>query len=653
MLLTPIAGSRGGGQVVGATLELASLGAGSTGAKVDSPVPAKIRFKASCFTDARNPEPRELELGELVGEVSITEGDFTPELVVSVADSQALLDPPDGEPQVGRPRVLRLELKPPTLIMPLDGPAFVQLVLPADFLDDARHLEVRAVLEVNGSVEGDEGSNDVLDVPLLPQPLFKLALVDEMRQPLADVPIDFSNGPNEIISAVSDGSPLVFDDLGFADATAQISDNEGLKSELKQRWAKIRPGRVLKDDPDAGIEARFVDTSLDAISFGDTPLKTLAIIPRVTLVRLVGLLFDTDKSFLLPSALSDMAELHEVSQEHPDSELLVVGHTDTSADPATNDPLSLERAENVIAFLRQDVDTWLKRYDSKIPVRHRWASNEDQQMLLSLNGMLQRPLGEDPVSFFRRTRGVQEQGPVGSETRRTLIEEYMSQPEPIVPDDMAITPHGCGELFPLDADGDDVDPNPKNPERDPTDRRVELFFFDKEFGIQPAPPGKNSKKGSKEYPEWRRRATLSRHIDLRLSDVVLRVRMQANDQDLPNEDFLLDVDGRRFAASQTDANALVVQRLPVGAKVVEIRMPRLDLRRSITLTPADEFPPVSTVLGVQTRLVQLGFLPEEPNGALDQLTRDALTRFRSSQGLGNDGTLDDATRNALVQAYGS
>ena len=198
-----------------------------------------------------------------------------------------------------------------------------------------------------------------------------------------------------------------------------------------------------------------------------------------------------------------------------------------------------------------------------------------------------------------------------------------------------------------------MDPDPKNPERDPTDRRIELFFFDKEFGIQPTPPGKNSKQGSKEYPEWRRRATLSRHVDLRLSDLVLRVRMQANDQDLANEDFLLDVDGRRLAAAQTDANALIVQRLPGGAKLVEIRIPRLDLHRSIALTPAEKFPAVSTLVGVQTRLAQLGFLPEEPNGKLDQLTRDALRSFRLSQGLGNDSKLDDATRNALVQAYGS
>ena len=37
-----------------------------------------------------------------------------------------------------------------------------------------------------------------------------------------------------------------------------------------------------------------------------------------------------------------------------------------------------------------------------------------------------------------------------------------------------------------------------------------MFFFDGELGIQPAPPGKNSKPKSAEYPEWRRRATDTR-----------------------------------------------------------------------------------------------------------------------------------------------
>jgi hypothetical protein len=514
-------------------------------------------------------------------------------------------------------------------------------------------LELRAAIEVAGNVEGDLGMNDVLDVPLFPAPLFKLALVDEMGQPLADVPVDFSAGDQLDTAVTTADGPLVFDDLGFPDPTVELTDDTGLKAELKQRWARIRPGRVLKTDLDAGIEARFVSDCLNPVSLGDAPITTLAIVPKVLLVRLLGLLFDSNKSFLLPGALSDMDALRQLAEEHPNSELLVVGHTDTSADAATNDPLSLERAESVIAFLKQDVDAWLGRYDAKTPAKRRWGDVEDQHMLASLPGMLERPLDEDQLGFFRRTRAIDERGSIGSDTRRTLIEEYMSQPEPILPEDMPLTAHGCGENFPLDEAGTDVDPHPANPDRDPIDRRVELFFFDRDFGIQPAPPGKTSKQDNKEYPEWRRRATLTRLVDLRLSDRVLRIRMQANDEALASEEFTFDVDGRRIATGKTADDGLLVQRLPVDAKLAEIRMPRLRLHRSIVLTLAESFPSVDTVVGVQTRLAQLGFLPQQPNGRIDQLTSDALRRFRANQGLGDGSTLDDATRKALVQAYGS
>jgi hypothetical protein len=64
-----------------------------------------------------------------------------------------------------------------------------------------------------------------------------------------------------------------------------------------------------------------------------------------------------------------------------------------------------------------------------------------------------------------------------------------------------------GEIFPLDETGEELDQAAVDQHEDAQDRRTELFFFDPEFGIQPPPPGKNSKKGSTEYPTWRKRAT--------------------------------------------------------------------------------------------------------------------------------------------------
>jgi len=73
-------------------------------------------------------------------------------------------------------------------------------------------------------------------------------------------------------------------------------------------------------------------------------------------VRLVGAFFDTNKCFLLPSAMTGIRKLVAVYDKHPKGEMLIVGHTDTSGDPSYNDPLSLERAEAVKAYLTDDVD---------------------------------------------------------------------------------------------------------------------------------------------------------------------------------------------------------------------------------------------------------------------------------------------------------
>lgn len=68
------------------------------------------------------------------------------------------------------------------------------------------------------------------------------------------------------------------------------------------------------------------------------------------------------------------------------------------------------------------------------------------------------------------------------------------------------TAHGCGENFPLDDTGEELDTAAANGKEDAMDRRVELFFFAPEFGIVPKPLGENSKKGSTQYPAWRKLA---------------------------------------------------------------------------------------------------------------------------------------------------
>jgi outer membrane protein OmpA-like peptidoglycan-associated protein len=245
-------------------------------------------------------------------------------------------------------------------------------------------------------------------------------------------------------------------------------------------------------------------------------VRMLGALPRVGLARLKGMFFETNKSFLLPASVAVFDRLLPIYAQHNPSELLIVGHTDTTADAKTNDPLGLERAENTRAFLEDDVDAWLDMYTEKAPAVRRWAENEDDNMLFSMPDFEDKPDDELPLRWFQRTRGLKVDGVAGPNTRRQLIKEYMALDQTSLGTgdfDIKITTHGCGENFPLDDGGDELDAAPADRKEDQLDRRVELFFFDREFGILPPPPGKTSKPGSTQYPEWRRRAALTAEFE--------------------------------------------------------------------------------------------------------------------------------------------
>jgi outer membrane protein OmpA-like peptidoglycan-associated protein len=671
LVFEPIFAPNRAGQVIGGRLALSLLGKSGSAAKRGASVGAKLTFTAVTFETARGTEGPSRELGALVGELSLSSRGDNPALVISRDASASLLAAPAKDID----RKLRLELGKPTVRLASgDDASSLRLVIPADLLEGARHLELRVKLELAGALEADEASNDVLDVPLIPRPTVAIELVDEVGKPLSGVPLQFGEGPAaELLTTDAEGLAQT-DDLAVDGLTVTISDDASVRAELKSRWAKPQVGGILGASPETLV--RFPSEFLDPIELTGVTRVRVSLQPKVLLARLLGLVFETNKSFVVPTAIPDLLELQTLSEENPDSEVLVVGHTDTSADDTVNDPLSLERAESLVALLEQDVDTWLSRYEDKTPKARRWGSAEDLQMVMSVpenpdsaevadsddvadtddstdGAAAEVGASDDPITRFQRSRGLKVDGKAGPETRRQLITEYMASAEGVLPADMPRTAHGAGEHFPLDGLARDVDPVAANGQRDPVDRRVEIFFFEKEFGIQPVPPGKNSKKDSPEYPEWRRRSKLRQEADVRFSDRKLRLRLQVNDKDLADEEFALDVDGRRLQVGRTDGEGFLEQRLPVGAKLAEIRIPRLDYHRSISLVPSEEFPGVDTLRGVQTRLLQLGFLPKEVDGKADQLTRNALATFKKSRGLPEDGNLDKATQDALKEAYGS
>lgn len=275
--------------------------------------------------------------------------------------------------------------------------------------------------------------------------------------------------------------------------------------------------RLLREP--AGVpDVREFKSPLVVLERGDASpeIRLLGSYRSVVMGRVRGMLFDTNKNFILGGAIPDLRKIRLVYEKNNPSELLIVGHTDTTAQPSINDPLSLERAESVRAYLEDDVDAWLARYKDSVPESKRWGDREDLQMIDALPDASTRDSEQEPVRWFQATRMLQVDGKAGEETRRQLILEYMRLDGTTLKDnpdfDINVTTHGCGENFPLDETGEALDQAALDENEDQPDRRVELFFFDREFGIDPPVPGKNSPKGGTEYPEWRKRAQVAEDL---------------------------------------------------------------------------------------------------------------------------------------------
>jgi outer membrane protein OmpA-like peptidoglycan-associated protein len=68
-------------------------------------------------------------------------------------------------------------------------------------------------------------------------------------------------------------------------------------------------------------------------------------------VALYGILFDTDKSTIKPESENALQQIIDYLNEHPNVNIIVVGHTDMTGDFAHNMKLSKDRAEAVTDYL--------------------------------------------------------------------------------------------------------------------------------------------------------------------------------------------------------------------------------------------------------------------------------------------------------------
>jgi outer membrane protein OmpA-like peptidoglycan-associated protein len=552
------------------------------------------------------------------------------------------------------PRMLELEFDSASFKGVDDGEGHNSRLLLPDEVNAFHYLELDTELEINGSQEQALGVADRLDVALTRlapsfAPAFIVQLFDEVGEPLDGVLLSFKRGEQTIQRTTdADGVArlLALDD---DPASVTLVDPDALRDTLRERWDKPRGKPLAELGPDVKVlEPRHFDETLTV-----TPDKPLVICvrPRVILARLLSMFFDKNKSFLLPSVMPTIAELKKLYDDNPDTDLLVVGHADTTAGDRVNDPLSLQRADMVAAFLKDNVEPWLAQYSASSEAQ-RWGAIEDALMIQSLPDFGTKPPTEDNVSWFQRTRGLERTDKGGKAMRSQLIGEYMALDQASLPADIPLVTHGAGKHFPLDASGQNLDAAPPNNSADPLDRRVELFFFEKEFGIQPPPPGKNSSAGSPEYPEWRLRASQIEQFDGTLPRL-LRLRVLINGQLMANTPVQLFVDGVLASSVPTDANGFIEIPIAASAQSAVLEIPSRKIRQPISIVDPNVFPNINTLRGVQQRLAQLGFFAGVVDGRPSADTDEAVQSFKSQNGLGSDSRIDESTRRKLVEVYGS
>jgi outer membrane protein OmpA-like peptidoglycan-associated protein len=342
---------------------------------------------------------------------------------------------------------------------------------------------------------------------------FEVYLVDEIGEPLGGVDVVFARGSAETRLTTDGTGKARLDDVPDSFARVRLADESVVRGMLRERWKAAREQQWWEAPADVTcteIVVRRHDPVPSCGLVAEEP-HWIVLQPRVVLAQLFGMWFETSKCFLLPTALDGLRSVPTLYKQNRETDLVVVGHTDTAGTPSYNDPLSLERARSVVAYLRDEVDAWLDWYGSHQASEKRWGAREDALMISAVASYS----GEDPppdeslVHWFQRTYsdqyGLKVDDIAGPNTRRALVTEYMAIDGTSLPADVSVSAHGCGESFPL-IDGGDGQAEVRN-------RRTEVFFFEnpkappeRPPAVLPPPPGDILDAGSREYPEWLLRA---------------------------------------------------------------------------------------------------------------------------------------------------
>ena len=126
-------------------------------------------------------------------------------------------------------------------------------------------------------------------------------------------------------------------------------------------------------------------------------------------------------------------------------------------------------------------------------------------------------------------------------------------------------------------------------------------------------------------------------------------RLQVFDVEDPraSQEFKLTVDGVLFSGT-TDADGLLEVHLPATSKKGKLVIGPDEFTIEIDFGYLD---PITEITGIQKRLNNLGYYCGEPDGTLNEMTKDALADFQLRFGLFDSGEIDDETLDMLEQVH--
>ena len=345
---------------------------------------------------------------------------------------------------------------------------------------------------------------------------FELAVLDEVGDPVDGIDISFSIGGDKRKVTTNGAGVARVADVTSSFGSAQLVSVAAVRNKLEPKWKKARERKIMPGD-DVFVRVLRKGSDVESASLeSEKPAKLVLVPPSdVRRVRLVGMHFDTDKSFLLPPATHGIRRVKRMYDQAPGGSVLVVGHTDTAGSNQHNLTLSLERADAIGAYLKDDVAAWMAWFGQDKPPSKRWGNREIQHMLT----VLPEDAADGPKFYPKKPNGAKDSthvqavkrfqqwsndkkgtalavdGDAGPSTRPEVVKAYMALEGTTLPSDTTLETHGCGENHPEVATGDGVE-NAEN-------RRVELFVF--EGAIDPPPPGKTSKPGDPQYDQWKKK----------------------------------------------------------------------------------------------------------------------------------------------------